>query len=168
MTNEELHTLENKLVLIVNSVQGTIECKDKQLRDSGVYDEYSKIHKQYSETSDHDLESLKRALFIQWYSITEPSCFSGISNLDEGAKLKVMKSLDALIASDKLDAELIWMLNYYMNWHFAFEKLSDFKAIHNFFLNKKEGLTKTFLNERMDKRGQMGMYWNSIADNKAV
>ncbi|HIP49343.1 MAG TPA: hypothetical protein EYG92_10320, partial [Lutibacter sp.] len=55
-----------------------------------IYAEYKNVHKEYAKTSGKDIESLKRGLFIQWYSMTEPNYLTGISELDENAELKII------------------------------------------------------------------------------
>ncbi len=112
----DLTNRENHLYSIVLEVQGTMEEKNQQLRQRRVFDDYRQVHSSYAESADKNVESLKRGLFIQWYGITEPSCFTGINDLDENSEPKIIEKIDGLIIADKLDYELRWILTYYFNW----------------------------------------------------
>ena len=125
-----------------------------------IYAEYKNVHKEYAKTSGKDIESLKRGLFIQWYSMTEPNYLTGISELDENAELKIIAELKNRVDQNKTDNELNWMLNYYLEWDYVFER---FKNIID--LRKKENVIDlTSKKLKMINRGQMGIYWNSIIE----
>jgi len=163
MDNVVLSNKENELYSIVLGVQGTMEEKAKQLRDKGVYDKYKKIHSTYASNSDRDLESIKRGLFIQWYALCEPSCFTGINELELKSELKIIGHIDKLITNNNLDSELKWMLKYYSNWSYVFERFEEFNGLQNWIKNQIEiELPSTVDREQMQNRGQMGKYWSSI------
>jgi hypothetical protein len=125
-----------------------------------IYAEYKNVHKEYAKMSDKDIESLKRGLFIQWYSMTEPNYLTGISELDKNAELKIIAELKNRVDQNKTDNELNWMLNYYLEWDYVFER---FKNIID--LRKKENVIDlTSKKLKMINRGQMGIYWNSIIE----
>ncbi len=125
-----------------------------------VYSEYKNVHKEYAKMSDKDIESLKRGLFIQWYSMTEPNYLTGIAELDEKAELKIIAELKNRIDHNTADNELLWMLNYYLEWDFVFDRfrnIAEFKKDENI-------IDFTKIKLKMINRGQMGIYWNSIIE----
>jgi hypothetical protein len=163
MDNVDLANKENELYSIVLEAHGTMEDKAMELRDKGVYDNYRQIHSSYADNSDKDLESLKRGLFIQWYAMSEPSCFTGINELDLNAEQKIINQIDRLITTDNLDYELNWMLKYYSTWDYVFERFKEFKGLQDWLKNQM-GIELPSIVDRneMQQRGQMGKYWNSL------
>lgn len=163
MDRVDLERRENELCLIVIGVHGTMEHKSEQLKDKGVFDAYRQIHSAYADKAGKDIESLKRGLFIQWYAMTEPSCFTGIDQLDYEAEKKIIQQLDKLIISDKLDNELKWMLKYYSAWDCVFERFKEYKGLQDWIHNDTgTDLPDTIDRNDMTRRGQMGKYWNSL------
>jgi hypothetical protein len=53
---------------------------------------------------------------------------TGIGDLDETSENTIVQALNDLIESGKADNEVIWMLNYYANWNWIFERLKSFRA----------------------------------------
>ncbi len=123
-----------------------------------IYSEYKKVHKEYANMSETDIECLKRGLFIQWYAMTEPNYLTGIDELDEKSETKIISELKKRIDENKADNELKWMLNYYLDWDFVFER---FKNIAEF-KKDKNVVDLTNIKLKIVNRGQMGVYWNSI------
>ncbi len=128
----------------------------------------------YYSTSDEiiKIEALKRLIFLNWYSILEPSCFTGIDNLDNKTIFNSFSILNEYIKDNKLDKEFIWMLSYYSCWDWIILTFSE---------NKLEELTKFVKNVdtsilyipkhqlpkgSMANRGQMGIYWTSCSVEK--
>jgi len=161
MTLTDLTNKETELYnLTINLYNGKGSSNSKVITLDEIYTEYKNIHKEYAKMSDKDIESLKRGLFIQWYSITEPNYLTGISELDEKSELKIITELKNWIDKNKTDNELNWMLNYYLEWDFVFDR---FKKIVKFEKNENvDDLTNIKL--KMINRGQMGIYWNSIME----
>jgi len=137
MTLQELAYKEEDLYLrtIYLYHQPQTTDTDKQLKE--VFIEYKIVHQSYSDLSFNDIEVLKRALFIQWYAKVEPNYLTGIADLDEGVENKVIQYLNEVIAADKADNELIWMLNYYSNWDWAFKRYKSFKGFDTYIVNKE-------------------------------
>ena len=55
------------------------------------------------------------------------------------------------------------MLNYYGNWDFAFNINENLPKLENYIKNITENyFPKTINRNEMTKRGQMGIYWNSL------
>ncbi len=153
---------------VVESVSGPIEYQTTQLATLGVYDEYLSIHKAYSRLliDDSSQEAVKRALFIQWYCLAEPSFLSGIWDIDPLAELAVCTHLDSLLRDGQMDAELTEMLQYYASWEYGFQ-CPDFQhllALQSFvtqWMNGDFGLFSSLRMSDMANRGQMGRYWLS-------
>ena len=131
-----------------------------------IFDKYERIHQAYAERAITDDEALKRGLFIQWYALSEPSYLTGIADLNESAENKIISVLNDRIAAVTIDDELIWMLNYYFNWQWIFERLSSFNRFDNTIVNEQNNnLPSKIDRDEMEKRGQMGEYWNSLTQS---
>ena len=134
-----------------------------------IFHEYRKVHREYAELSLTDNEALKRGLFIQWYALSEPSYLTGIVDLDEKAENKIIQSLNDRIGAGDADNELIWMLNYYANWAWIFERLTSFECFNSNIVNEQNNhLPDKIDREDMAQRGQMGKYWNSLTQFSKV
>ena len=157
---------------------GTFEHLTEQLTQNGTFDKYREIHRNYYElyitTADEatKLETLKRLIFLNWYSIIEPNCFTGIINLDDKIVFNSFSILNEYIRMSKLDKEFIWMLSYYSCWEWAILPLSQNKLneLTNFVKNVDTSILYVpkhqLLRGIMDNRGQMGFYWKSCSVEK--
>lgn len=172
MNLDSLNSAEQQLLLQVERAIGLIEEKQEQFQQSGLFRESAKIYEAYVELIDSEgegLEALKRALFLHWYHMAEPSCYSGLCELPEDVSRRVFESLERKIESETIDFELQWMVSYYnMIAEWVFTAHSDLP-------NLKGCLTRTdaqlwlkadlkagdFMN-----RGQMGEYWRSVITTK--
>ncbi|ESU21056.1 hypothetical protein FSS13T_27370 [Flavobacterium saliperosum S13] len=160
MEIEELTKKESELYSIVLKIYNQKE-SDEKLYD--IFNSYRQIHKHYANLSEIDNEALKRGLFIQWYSKTEPNYLTGIGELDEKSEFHILKILEDKIQTESLDIELKWMLNYYAIWDYTFEKLESFPNLNQFIKNRTEKYFPKVIDKlEMCKRGQMGEYWNSL------
>ena len=163
MTLQELANKEDALYSKVIDLyrQPQSQTTNEALRD--IFHEYRKIHQAYAELSLTDNEALKRGLFIQWYALSEPNYLTGIADLDENAENKIVQVLNDRIESGNADNELIWMLNYYANWDWIFERLASFKGFNSTIVNEQSNhLPEKIDRDEMAQRGQMGKYWNSL------
>lgn len=134
---------------------------DKTLQ--GIFLEYRSVHHAYAELSRSDIEALKRGLFIQWYALAEPNYLTGISDLDENAENRIMQAIIDIIKAGKSDQELIWMLNYYSNWNWIFDRLTSFTGFNSQIVNEQNNHLPAKIDRvEMAQRGQMGKYWNSL------
>jgi hypothetical protein len=162
---------EIKLYEVAVSGVGTMGQKEIHLRDIGVFDDYKRLHKQYLALFDQTtkptikLEALKRLTFLNWYALLEPSCFTGINELDEETVCASFERLNTYLLHDNLDNEFRWMLSYYSSWDwillaYAEPKLSELtafvKSVDNSISHFKQNRP-----EEMVNRGQMGIYWQS-------
>ena len=163
MNLEELAKYEDDLCAKVMSLEVTMEAKDDQTRELGIYDRYNEIHREYAYKHEGDLEALKRGLFIQWYSMCEPPCYPGIRYLDPKARKRVIELLEERLKSGDIDYELEWMLDYYFTWYYVFIGFEDFEKLQNRLKSEpKTELPEQIDRTEMEKRGQMGTYWNSL------
>jgi len=158
LANQELELLNQTLELV-----GTIEEKNDKVVYFGIGTKYQRIHEEYSRLANSELEALKRGLFIMWYALTEPSCYTGIVILNSEAENRLLKVLDRRLKRDITDYELDWMLDYYSNWDFVFERFIEFKHLQDRLKrSEKIDLPNQINREEMSQRGQMGRYWNSL------
>ena len=172
--NIELITIEeNNLLNHIHQYKGDMNLIVEKMNKDKIFISYSNIHKSYVELSEkgNNLESLKRAIFIQWYSISEPSGFTGIGDLCETSQKKAITILDKLLLENRIDEEFILMLAHYENVN----GLIDFNMFNasKILNNHLENLLKLDLNNQYSKiavenRGQLGNYWNSIINQKMV
>lgn len=163
MTLEDLAKNEFDLYNIVCSIGGSMEEKEAHIHGLDIYSKYKEIHREYAKLSKTNLEALKRGLFLMWYSMSEPSCFTGIKLLDLDSEEKIIRIIDRRLKRSITDYELEWMLDYYSNWEYAFERFSHYSE----FQSRLGRELKTELPDRIDRnemgsRGQMGLYWNLL------
>jgi hypothetical protein len=163
MNIDELDIKEQNIYSSVIELDGTIEEKSDKVVYFGITKEYREVHQEFSRLAKSDLEALKRGLFLMWYSMAEPTWLTGIEELDEESEKRMVNILDRRLKRGITDYELDWMLDYYSGWDYVFERFSEFKS----FQNRLKSKTKTELpdkinKEAMEKRGQMGIYWNSL------
>ncbi len=163
MTLQELAYKEESLYSKAIDLYQQPQTKYTSQQLNEIFIEYKKLHLVYASTSSYDIEALKRGLYIQWYALTEPNYLTGIRDLDETAEGKIMHNLSEFIKADKIDKELIWMLNYYSNWDWVFDKHKTFKGFDTKIVNEQNNqLPEGIDREKMKLRGQMGKYWNSL------
>ena len=149
LSNKELDLCEKAEELCI-----TPNSFNNQFILNNIYAQYQSIHIAYTELAHTSIEALKRALFIQWYAVTEPSYLTGIANLNKTAIQQTITLLEKQIKTTS-DKELQYMLNYYLLWDYVFIsiKKSDINEVVIPTINTKN-------------RGQMGMYWKSILTQK--
>jgi len=164
MTIEQLAKTETELYSNVLDLCRMEQTEEHNEKLKTVFASYRVIHKQYSVLAKEQDEALKRGLFIQWYAITEPNYLTGIEQLDAEAEKKIIDFLEDKIQSNSLDSELKWMLNYYANWDYVFDRFKNRKGLAELITNSTDGLPIGLVIDKvaMNKRGQMGMYWNSL------
>jgi len=161
MTLEELTALENEW----DAKHPSRGDKHAQCERDGVYEAWRRIFAEYVALArSGDLEALKRALFLAWYSQAEPSELSGLYLLDRGLWVEVLHMLEDLAARDELDDELKWMLPYYYmiaDWYLS----SGFDAVENASKENVDLWQRLCLESSFENRGQLGKYWTSIQSN---
>lgn len=162
MIIDELTKIETELYLKVCSLNGTIEEKHEQVTKLGISKEYKIIHQKYAELSSENIEALKRGLFINWIAVSEPTFLTGIAELDENAQEIIIKEINERIKNQTVDFELNWMLNYYKDWDYAFAKFAKNEFFYDKIMSNKEIEMPKIDKQKMENRGQMGIYWNSL------
>lgn len=103
-----------------------------------------------------DLESVKRSLFLQWYSVSEPQELTGMPDFDEIMQRSNLNRIVEIIKNNNYDDEMIFMLKHYYEiteWYF---NVIDINALNKINENKSRNSYK--------ERGVMGVYWESITD----
>ena len=163
MILEELAYQEDDLHSKVIDLYHEPESQETIRRLKEIFLEYKEIHRQYADLASCEIEALKRGLFIQWYALSEPNYLTGISDLEEEAENKILDELNSIIATSAIDNELVWMVNYYAKWTWIFERLKSFRGFDENIVNDQNGhLPKGIDRKAMERRGQMGKYWNSL------
>ena len=158
----ELTNKETELRQKILSLNGTIEDKNKQVKNLGISNEYKIIHQKYAELSGENIEALKRGLFISWFAVSEPTFLTGIDELDENAQDKIVKEINERIKNETVDFELNWMINYYKNWNYAFTRFAKYELFYAKIMSEEETEMPKIDKIKMENRGQMGIYWNSL------
>jgi hypothetical protein len=108
---------------------------------------------------------LKRLTFLNWYSQVDPSCFTGLDNLDEKVILSSFSLLNEHISENGLDSEFVWMLSFYSSWDWTILRFTKEKliALGNFVKSVDNSISSIPVNllpkGSLDNRGQMGIYW---------
>lgn len=164
MTTEQLANTEFELYSSVHELYKIEQTEKLNEKLKSVFASYRQVHKHYSDLAKEQDEALKRGLFIQWYAITEPSYLTGIEELDEEAEKNIIDLVEEKIQNNSLDSELKWMLNYYTTWDYVFERFKNRKGLRQLIENRTDGLPLGLVIDKiaMNKRGQMGTYWNSL------
>ena len=163
MNVEDLALEEMKLLSQTLELAGTMEEKGDKVVYFGISSKYSKVHMQYSQLAENSLEALKRGVFISWYALTEPMCYTGIGNLDSTAERTILNALNRRLKNDVTDYELDWMLDYYSNWDFVFERYTELEHLQaRMKRSEKVEMPEKINRDEMNQRGQMGYYWNSL------
>ena len=149
-----------KKVIQINAKKAS---PNNQLILNEIHAKYQDIHNRYAQIACNSIEALKRGLFIQWYTLTEPSYLTGILGLEVKEERKIITELKKRIDQKEADEELLYMLNYYLLWDWVF------KPFINIAKFKRSNTEKKIVpNIKTNNRGQMGMYWNSILKQKQV
>ncbi len=178
MNTSVLSSQELELFEKVEATKGTMEELERHLQESGVFVQYQLIYRQYCDIvhhatdSDERVEALKRVTFLNWYSQVEPSCYTGISGLDESLIRHSFNQLNTLIRNRQFDQEFTWMLSFYCSWDYVLlpyidESLVEIRRFVETVDNNRLHVPERRLAKgTMDKRGQMGLYWKSMRVEK--
>lgn len=160
-----LDAIANWEIAVLASIRGatgTIAQRDAQITRAGMYAEYPAIIDAYAEI--YDLEALKRAIFLVWYSFAAPSTDSGISDLSETAARYVMGWLDRAITSGEADDELRYMLAWYRDeFGEPFDLFGPVASLDPFVREVTSVEARARLAESsFTGRGQLGEYWAAM------
>ncbi len=147
----ELTLLDNVILEKINQLLK----ENKELKDSPIPILYRDLFIKYS--SVENIESLKRAIFLQWYSVAEPIKNSGIGEMNVLIEKQNIIKVNQLIKNELIDEEFIFLLKHYYSitdWYFDSLGLKQI----NFYSNVQSKLDHT----NFDNRGVFGEYWKSI------
>ena len=158
MNLEEL----SKKELLLSETAGTFNGKIDQDYLIILNAEFNDIFDKYSSLSTDNLEALKRGLFLIWYNVSEPEFLTGISELNQLSKYKIINLIENLIIQNRIDYELDWMLSHYKNWDYVFEPFKSNNIFYNYLINSETEFPEIINRESMAQRGLMGKYWNSL------
>lgn len=154
---------------------GTMDFVTEKLSAKGIFESYRIIHRSYLELylriddEAAKLEILKRLIFLNWYSLVEPSCYTGIEDLDNITVFESYSIVNQYIINEKIDAEFKWMLSFYSSWDYTILGFSENKleALTAFVKGVDTSISSFPRNQLvkgvMDNRGQMGIYWISMS-----
>jgi hypothetical protein len=174
---DELAEREMQVLGHAKAVAGTMQERERQLRADGTFAESATIHAAYvalAAAPGGDTEALKRAVFLNWYRYAEPSCFSGIDDLGPAATERAYAILADLFVRGAIDDEFAAMLGWYQatgydiggypgddgRWH---ECATPAMRNHLRSLDGQAHKSHPFARDDLERRGQMGVYWISIA-----
>lgn len=149
----KIHRFENILKNKLFSIDNII--------DDSASQPYRIVFNYYSNNTD--LESLKRAVFMQWYLAAESYQLNNLINLDTELQLQNFDHLEKLMNEKNLDQEFISMLNHYFevcDWYFDISK--KFKTIYRNSYSDNIDFNIISVNE---DRGLMGTYFKSFTNN---
>ena len=175
ITIDTLSNLELNLYNYADSLDGDMDSRDKQLQEKGIFDQYRNLYQSYLDlffdTKDEEiqLEILKRLIFLNWYALVEPSCYTGIQDLDNAAIFESYSILNEYLINNKTDKEFTWMLSYYSSWDFTILPFSELNlnALTKFVREADTTVLacpkKQLPKGSMHNRGQMGIYWISCS-----
>jgi hypothetical protein len=128
----------------------------------GVYAAWRDIFQQYASLARQDMEALKRALYFAWTQCSQSPLLSGVKDLDDDTVREIFAIADELAGTNRLDAELPWMLSYYYlvepRYLDRFDDLENLKRLSREtpLLYRQQCLQPSFKG-----RGHMGQYWRS-------
>lgn len=140
-----------------------------------IFEDYKSLHSEYlniyyqSNIEAIKIEALKRLIFLNWYYMLEPNWITYINELDNNTMLSAYEILNNLIKAEHLDDEFKWMLSFYSSWDFIIFQFSEDKLPElTSFVNKVDNTIfhcpkKSIIDSTMVNRGQMGIYWKSVA-----
>ncbi len=140
-----IRKLENEIEVLLNS---------QQEFGKNLASKYTQLFELYS--SNTDLESIKRSLFLQWYAVSEPQYLTGLPDFEKNMQKNNLNKVEHALRSEKRDEELISMLGHYY-------EISDwyFNSISNIDKLIKTDHKLELTSNRQD-RGLMGRYWASL------
>ncbi len=162
MSIETITTQENNLLKVIRQYKGNMESIMNNMHKDGIFEEYAIIHQKYISLYEDEIniEALKRAIFVQWYSLSEPSCFTGIKELNEDIEKQALNILKNLLEKNLLDSEFISMIVHYSRiMDLPFQELKV--IIDNI---PKQDPLQELSNNIFNDRGQLGDYWKSIIE----
>ncbi len=159
MTLDEITALECEWLKKMPD-RGFFEERDTLFRKTGVYEAWQRIFREYvtcAKTGDG--EALKRAIFLYWYSFSEPHELTGIPILDTDLAEEVFGLANDALQKGECDTELKWMLPFYYSiadFYLDYSWPDRFEHVRRASKENKD-LWRTLCSEStFENRGQLG------------
>jgi hypothetical protein len=165
MTLDELAKKEEHLLQRVRSIKGGYQEYPSDY--DSIFNEYEKIHHEYTDLAilSSDIEALKRAVFIQWFLVSEPAFISGIKKLDQDSMVSALDELQKIILTGSIDEEFTWMLNCYCRITNDFlVPRSRYGKVISYLEGLPDWKPERAAGFSFHNRGQMGEYWLSRSE----
>lgn len=162
---DELATRETTLVARLRETQG-----DEAEVRSEVSSGFSEVHRGYVELArSGNLEATHRAVFLWWYSLSEPPFLTGLTGLAKDDGLSACDLLEERCSQRSWDPTLVAALRFYRQVHDFLEPASRFPCLANSTVDpvsnaELRGVAKSLASA---DSGQLGDYWRSIANTAA-
>ncbi len=170
MTLGEITALESEWLEKMPD-RGFFEERDALFRKTGVYQAWRRIFREYvTLAKTGDGAALKRAIFLYWYSFSEPQELSGIPALDKNLAQEVFGLANDMLQKGECDTELKWMLPFYYavaDFYLAGFGPDQFGNLRRASQENKDLYKTGCLESTFEHRGQLGHYWESIQKNVA-
>ena len=167
---DDLQRREHQIADAAANTTGTVDERTAALHAHGVLVESAAVHAGYvalAQPPAASSEALKRAAFLAWYRDVEPTCFTGIGDLEPAALNAAFGLLDAAALADAIDREFTAMLGWYFSlaeWHFTAPGRATPALIQRLRSLPAEAWTSLgFAAVDLQRRGLMGRYWTSVA-----
>jgi hypothetical protein len=168
MSIERLTEWEDHFILKFGGVSEVDENRKSNFSEKVLCEENRAIYEQYIlliSRQPAQVEALKRAVFLQWYAVSEPPYLSFLSGLKPELQRIILNKVQGQIENKKLDNEFEHMLSWYYfisDWYF--DSFSDLPILVEHLENISSSLKPLEYLKRSDfnKRGQMGIYWQSL------
>ncbi len=151
--------------------RGFFEERETLFQKIGVYEAWRRIFREYvTLAKTGDREALKRAIFLYWYSFSEPHELTGIPVLDTNLAEEVFGLADSMLEKGECDTELKWMLPFYYSiadFYLDYFWPDRFGHVRRASKENKDLWQTLCLESTYENRGQMGEYWRGIEEGVA-
>jgi hypothetical protein len=133
--------------------------------ETGICDAWRRIFVEYADLArEGDIEALKRAIFLLWYELTEPLEVSWFWDLDPDRVEEVLRIVNAMAREGRLDAELQWMLPWYLHITPYYLRAKDIDDLIRVSQGDPYAYYEGCPKSSFDNRGRLGEYWRGIRD----
>jgi len=138
-------------------------------KEEGILAAYDEIAQEYLTLAEEgDLEALKRASFLWWYSVSEPRHLSGLPEFGSHYSRRIVKVLQSAISAPH-DRELETLLAWFYvitDWWFELHAADSIPALQQYVarLRQDDGHLDLSAVDYMRDRGQMTYYFASMSE----
>ncbi len=166
MTLDELANREDDLMKSARAI-GTVEEIIAHNDAEGLYESWQKILDGYINLFEDDAvcdEALRRALFLVWFSYSQPAMVTGLGELSKISEKIVLEEIEAKIAANTLDRATQSMLLTY-GAGLPFENHPDLYRLNLYLMKKLWPRPEDCRLGPLENRGAMGQYWKTRQQN---